>query len=243
MFIATLAGAAVAKERNVQFTSVDFDTATITLTNLGQEIVPLDGFRFCTADEEESLKYTGVNGFSGISLAPGESITVHVENDAEGESAINVADLGGSFAVPLDSGPWGLAIYFPPVLFGDGGTMADYVQWNIGGADDGKADERADEAVEGGLWTDDAEWVVTGEGDLGIELVDLAANELHGPGDYVSVGCAADFNGDGDADILDFVAFKAAFQAGDQNADCDESATLDILDFVCFQSLFNEGCD
>lgn len=239
----TLAGVAAANERDVQFTGVDFNASTITLTNLGLETVPLDGFRFCTADEDESLEYTSVNGFNGLSLAPGESLVVHVENDAVGEGAINVADLGGTFATPLDAGPWGLAIYFPPIMFGDGNTMADYVQWSIDGADDATANERADEAVEGGVWTDDAAWVVTSAGDDGIELVDLAGNELHGPGDYVSLGCAADFNGDGNADILDFVAFQAAFQAGDESADCDESGALDILDFVCFQALFSAGCD
>ena len=55
-------------------------------------------------------------------------------------------------------------------------------------------------------------------------------------------GCGADFNGDGAADILDFVAFQAAFTGGDPAADCDGSGELDVLDFVCFQSLFQQGC-
>ena len=55
-------------------------------------------------------------------------------------------------------------------------------------------------------------------------------------------GCAADFNGDGSLDILDFVAFQGAFVKGDDSADCDGNGELNILDFVCFQGLFAAGC-
>jgi len=54
--------------------------------------------------------------------------------------------------------------------------------------------------------------------------------------------CEADVNGDGELNILDFVAFQALFVAGDDAADCDRSGSLDILDFVCFQQLFQAGC-
>ena len=52
----------------------------------------------------------------------------------------------------------------------------------------------------------------------------------------------ADFNGDGELNILDFVAFQNAFTSGDPAADCDGSGTLNILDFVCFQQQFTQGC-
>jgi hypothetical protein len=55
-------------------------------------------------------------------------------------------------------------------------------------------------------------------------------------------GCAADFNGDGSLDVLDFVDFQAAWQAQDPAADCDGSGTFDVLDFVCYQNLFTGGC-
>jgi hypothetical protein len=55
-------------------------------------------------------------------------------------------------------------------------------------------------------------------------------------------GCAADFNGDGSLNILDFVAFQNAFVAGDPDADCDGNGALNVLDFVCFQNLFKAGC-
>ena len=54
--------------------------------------------------------------------------------------------------------------------------------------------------------------------------------------------CVPDFNGDGNLDILDFVAFQDAFVAGDPAADIDGDGSLSILDFVAFQNAFNAGC-
>lgn len=55
--------------------------------------------------------------------------------------------------------------------------------------------------------------------------------------------CEADVNGDGAVNILDFVAFQAAFVAGDMSADCTGDGSLDVLDFVCFQALVAMGCE
>ena len=57
-----------------------------------------------------------------------------------------------------------------------------------------------------------------------------------------AAGCPADFNGDGELNILDFVALQAAFQAGDEAADVNGDGVLNILDFVAFQGLFAGGC-
>jgi hypothetical protein len=57
-------------------------------------------------------------------------------------------------------------------------------------------------------------------------------------------GCAADMNGDGVLNILDFVAFQQAFVSGDMAADCDGDGVLsNPLDFVCFKGAFGAGCD
>jgi hypothetical protein len=61
--------------------------------------------------------------------------------------------------------------------------------------------------------------------------------------DVVVGACYADFNGDGNLNILDFVAVQNAFVGGDPQADCDGSGMLNILDFVCFQNAFGGGCD
>ena len=55
-------------------------------------------------------------------------------------------------------------------------------------------------------------------------------------------GCAADVNGDGVLNILDFVAFQLAFQAQDPIADCDANGVFNVLDFVCYQQEFVAGC-
>ena len=55
--------------------------------------------------------------------------------------------------------------------------------------------------------------------------------------------CLADFNGDGALNILDFVDFQLAFQAGEDAADVNGDGVLNILDFVTFQQIFVEGCE
>ncbi len=54
--------------------------------------------------------------------------------------------------------------------------------------------------------------------------------------------CYADFDGDGELTIFDFLGFQNAFDAGDAAADCDGDAELTIFDFLCFQNLFDVGC-
>jgi hypothetical protein len=54
--------------------------------------------------------------------------------------------------------------------------------------------------------------------------------------------CYADFDGDGELTIFDFLAYQNAFDAGDLAADCDEDGSLTIFDFLCFQNGFDAGC-
>jgi hypothetical protein len=78
----------------------------------------------------------------------------------------------------------------------------------------------------------------------GVDSVEMPMFQ-YGPGRDGIVpesGCAADFNGDGAANILDFVAFQIAFVGMDPEADCDGNGMLNILDFVCFQGVFQAGC-
>jgi hypothetical protein len=55
-------------------------------------------------------------------------------------------------------------------------------------------------------------------------------------------GCAADMNGDGVLNVLDFVEFQLLWQAGDRQADCDGTGEFNVLDFVCYQQAFVAGC-
>ena len=65
----------------------------------------------------------------------------------------------------------------------------------------------------------------------------------NGVPDECEDGCVADFNGDGNLNILDFVALQGAFQAGDPSADINGDGNLNILDFVAYQQLFLAGCE
>ena len=55
-------------------------------------------------------------------------------------------------------------------------------------------------------------------------------------------GCGGDANGDGVLNILDFVAFQAAWVNQEPLGDCDQNGQFNILDFVCFQAVFQQGC-
>jgi hypothetical protein len=54
--------------------------------------------------------------------------------------------------------------------------------------------------------------------------------------------CRADFDGSGELDIFDFLAFQNAFDAGDLAADLDGDSSLTLFDFLAFQNTFDAGC-
>ena len=91
-------------------------------------------------------------------------------------------------------------------------------------------------------------WALATDGAGNVLAAGMTEGDLFGPSQggrdawAARYGCAADVNGDGDVNILDFVAFQALWQDMDSAADCDGSKSFNILDFVCFQSLFQNGC-
>ena len=141
--------------RDIQFRSVNFETSVIELYNFGEDTENLDGWRFCSHDENQVRRYSSNTGLNNISLAAGESLFIHYLNDAPAntENAINISGRG-SFATTLDSGAYGIQIYFTPVSFGNGNRIADHLQWSIDGVDNTSADDRSDEAQAGGVWED-----------------------------------------------------------------------------------------
>ncbi|MEQ9095553.1 MAG: GC-type dockerin domain-anchored protein [Phycisphaerales bacterium] len=54
--------------------------------------------------------------------------------------------------------------------------------------------------------------------------------------------CPADFDGDGELTLFDFLAFQNAFDAGDPSADFDGDGELTLFDFLAFQNAFDAGC-
>lgn len=55
--------------------------------------------------------------------------------------------------------------------------------------------------------------------------------------------CLADFDGSGELDVMDFLAYQVAFDAGDLATDLDGDGTLTIFDFLAFSNAFEDGCD
>ena len=54
--------------------------------------------------------------------------------------------------------------------------------------------------------------------------------------------CVADFDGDGELTLFDFLAFQSAFDNGEMSADLTGDGVLNIFDFLEFQNLFLAGC-
>ncbi|MEO1007258.1 MAG: FG-GAP-like repeat-containing protein [Planctomycetota bacterium] len=57
-----------------------------------------------------------------------------------------------------------------------------------------------------------------------------------------SRACAADMDGDGELTLLDFLAFRDLFDAGEPAADLDHDGELTLVDFLAFQNHFAAGC-
>ena len=77
------------------------------------------------------------------------------------------------------------------------------------------------------------------------------ASALIGAGDQPSHGvalwigacpCAADCDGSGALDFMDFLCFQQRFGAGDLRADCDGDSALTLFDYLCFQNAYAAGC-
>ncbi|MEO1008257.1 MAG: GC-type dockerin domain-anchored protein [Planctomycetota bacterium] len=54
--------------------------------------------------------------------------------------------------------------------------------------------------------------------------------------------CPADFDGDGELTLFDFLAFQNAFDLGEASADFDGDGELTLFDFLAFQNAFAAGC-
>lgn len=176
-----------AAARDVQFVSVDFNTAVVELRNLGASVEALDGWRFCTHNASQAFRYSDPAGLNGYTLSPGDSLFLHFNNDADpgNPDQVNISALGSAtdFAT-LQREAYALAIYFPPVAFPDGNQIADYLQWSIDGLSNSSADARSLVAEEGGVWVSKSDWLATSQASGRIELLDLGNNALHSSADY-----------------------------------------------------------
>jgi len=244
-------------ERQVQIASVDFSTGVFEVFNFGSESVDLSRWRFCSHDFNERRRYTGANGLNGVVLGSQTSLFIHVNNDAPATSdSLNVADLGGSFATPLDQDAFGMQFFFPAangnVSFGNSSLIADHIQWNFAGQAIGDAEERTAQAVSVGLWTSVGDFIETQSDSVRIDLADKSGDLIGGPDVYeveeLQLFELGDLNCDGAVDLLDVQPFILAISdAADYAAsfpDCDASladtngdGTTNLLDVGAFIDL------
>ncbi len=80
-----------------------------------------------------------------------------------------------------------------------------------------------------------------------LEFWSVTSPSGYGPAlDRVSVGCAADFDGDGTVDFFDYDAFVQCFEGGvcppGMTADFDGDGTVDFFDYDAFVVAFEAGC-
>ena len=59
---------------------------------------------------------------------------------------------------------------------------------------------------------------------------------------WISITCAADFNGDDSADFFDYLDFVQAFSTNQPEADFNSDGTIDFFDYLDFVDAFSRGC-
>jgi hypothetical protein len=196
--------------RNIQIRTVDLVNQTVEVHNFGDTDQSLAGWRFCTHDEDSAFRYSSAGGFSGITLAAGESIFLMYNNDASASNEFNISSMG-NFATPLDAeGAYAIQFYFQ-TPFGIGANIADFLQFSEGGLDNNSADARSSIAQDV-VWSDQNAWVSVGDSTTSISLNAGAENsEINSPADYTVQedvpDLIGDFDGDGDVDAEDIDAF------------------------------------
>ena len=169
---ATVAGTS----QDIQFSSINLETQVIELRNFGSSTIDLDGWRFCTHDETDGRDYTGANGLNGQSLAAGESLFIHWNDDASGDNALNISSLGGLWVDDLnaDSEGQGVSInLYNSNLggFGSSDAIADHIQYSYDGAIiGGPANSRGTVATGAQIWGSTADWISVNEDSTSIQL-------------------------------------------------------------------------
>jgi hypothetical protein len=212
------ASAALAAPRDVQFQCVDFSTNVFEVRNFGDEAQALNGFRFCTSSSMQVRVYTLAAALNGLTLQPGDSLFVYLNNDAPmGDPLRRNASSIGNFAPGFGpSTPYGLSFYSPPIGFANPDSMVDHLMWSVDGVANTQAATRAGVAVTAGLWTSNTAFISTQADTTKITLLDASGGLLlHGPSDYEVAGpvgdCPGDSNGDNTVNFTDLNSVLSSF--------------------------------
>jgi len=137
---------------SVQIRSIDLQAEVLELHNFGTGSQSLNGWRFCSHDELDGFDYTSPTGLNGQTLAAGESLFVHWNDNAAGANAINVSSLGGNWVDDLLASSAGQAVsigLYRSSPFGSSTNLVDHVQYSFAGTDVGVATPRGSVATWG----------------------------------------------------------------------------------------------
>jgi len=182
--LAALASAATAgapaPQRDVQFRAIDLDAGVVEVHNFGAAAMPLDGWRFCSHSDAQARRYTAPAAFNGVALGAGESMFIHMNNDAPaGALNFDAADLG-SFASNFGQGPYAIQFFWPnggSLSFASTDDMVDHIQWSVNGVNNPVAATRSQQAVNAGLWTDAGAWVATSGNSVSVTVIPAGGDE------------------------------------------------------------------
>lgn len=64
----------------IQFRSINFQDNVVELFNFGNAPISLDGWRFCTHDENQIRQYSSPGGLNGVTIAAGASLFIYFES-------------------------------------------------------------------------------------------------------------------------------------------------------------------
>ncbi|MEQ8844606.1 MAG: GC-type dockerin domain-anchored protein [Phycisphaerales bacterium] len=237
-------------------------SASAVITSASQDFQSAPGWSTDAAGVAEGGWELGVP--DGARLAP--------QGDADGSGNAYVTgaarneDLDGGPAVltspvfDLSAAPTNSVLSYARWFANDDqrGGIADQDRLVVQVSDDGGATwttlETVDHAMGGEQWTT-MRWTLTDHIDL-TSQVQVRFTVSDSPNDSITeaaidalsiVGlecgdCPADFDGDGDLTLFDFLAFQSAFDLGEARADFDGDGSLTLFDFLAFQSAFDQGC-
>ncbi len=230
----TLCAHALGAPRDVQVRSINLATDVVELHNFGAASEDIGMYQFCTHDSNQVRRYS-FPFVPGTMLPAGGSFFIHWRDDAPVDPAhFNISDIGGNWAVAgagsneIDETAFGLNLYFPPVNFGNGNQIADHVQFSLNGADNTSADDRSDEAQNGGVWTDQSLWVATTASTTYIRLNDLTGGVLHGPADYTALDAMPDCNINGLDDFFEIAGGLADDNMNGVPDECESECQGDV---------------
>ncbi len=248
-----IGGASVvsAAPRDIQFQSVDFANGVFEVHNFGDAAQPLNGFRFCTSSSIQVRVYTPGAALNGLTLQPGESLFVYLNNDAPmGDPLRRNASSIGNFAPGFaPDTPYGLSFYSPPIGFANPDSMVDHLMWSVDGVANTQAATRAGVAVNAGLWTSTTAFIATQADTASITLLEASGGLLmHGPADYEVEGpaaCTGDTNGDNTVNFTDLNTVLSTFgQAGPGIAgDVNGDEVVNFTDLNLVLSNFGTTCE